>query len=99
MALTIFLSKRAVADLERFAAFLIEQDPERALSVGRGLLRALSILKAHPFIGRRYPDGLRELVISRGKRGYVALYRVDETRSVVRVLAIRHQREAGYSED
>ncbi len=38
----------------------------------------------------------RELVISRGKSGYLALYRYDGERDRVLVLAIRHQREAGY---
>jgi plasmid stabilization system protein ParE len=99
VALRIFLSKRAFADLDRFATFLLEHDPDGALTVGRSILLALSILKAHPFIGRRHPDGLRELVISRGKYGYIALYRVDESRGLVRVLAIRHQREAGYFAD
>ena len=34
-------------------------------------------------------------MISRGKTGYIALYRYDEIRDAVRVLAIRHQREIG----
>jgi hypothetical protein len=41
-------------------------------------------------------DNFRELIISRGKTGYIALYEYDETADVVLVLAIRHQREAGY---
>lgn len=39
---------------------------------------------------------LRELVISYGRTGYVALYRFLPLRDEVRVLAIRHQREIGY---
>jgi hypothetical protein len=39
---------------------------------------------------------LRELVISRGKSGYLALYDYDEPNDMVLVLALRHQREAGY---
>lgn len=38
---------------------------------------------------------MRELVISRGSTGYIALYRYHEIRDVVTVLAIRHQREVG----
>ena len=55
----------------------------------------LQILKTHPNIGRPIQGGLRELMISRGKTGYIALYRYDEIRDAVRVLAIRHQREIG----
>jgi plasmid stabilization system protein ParE len=39
---------------------------------------------------------LRELVISYGRTGYVALYRVAARGDRVEILAIRHQREAGY---
>jgi plasmid stabilization system protein ParE len=39
---------------------------------------------------------VRELVSSYGRTGYVALYRVTLRRRRVEVLAIRHQREAGY---
>jgi mRNA-degrading endonuclease RelE of RelBE toxin-antitoxin system len=40
--------------------------------------------------------GLRELVISRGRTGYVALYSVEDGHNAVLVLTIRHQLEAGY---
>jgi hypothetical protein len=40
---------------------------------------------------------IRELIISVGKTGYVALYQHDELDGVVRVLGVSHQREAGYS--
>jgi hypothetical protein len=39
---------------------------------------------------------LRELVISYGKSGYVALYEYSAGEGLLRVAAIRHQREAGY---
>jgi plasmid stabilization system protein ParE len=56
---------------------------------------AVEALQLHPLIGRSVESACRELVISRGKSGYVALYRYDEVRDAVLVLAIRHQREAG----
>jgi plasmid stabilization system protein ParE len=39
---------------------------------------------------------LRELVISYGRTGYVALYRFVIGRDEVRILALRHQRELGF---
>lgn len=39
---------------------------------------------------------LRELVISYGQTGYIALYRFVVSRQQVRILAIRHQRELGF---
>ena len=54
------------------------------------------VLARHPLIGRPAEKGLHELLISRGKSGYAALYRYLEAADVVLVLALRHQREAGY---
>ncbi len=54
------------------------------------------MLREHPLIGRKVDHDLRELVISRGLTGYVALYDYDAGRDVVIVLAVRHQREGGY---
>lgn len=57
---------------------------------------ATTILEAHPLIGRPVELGLRELVISSGKTGYVALYRFRSAAQLILILAVRHQREAGY---
>jgi plasmid stabilization system protein ParE len=57
---------------------------------------AIEMLGAHPLVGRYVHGDLRELVISYGRTGYVALYRFLPPRDEVRVLAIRHQREIGY---
>ena len=57
---------------------------------------AVSILEAHPLIGRRIEHQIRELVISQRATGYLTLYRFDAAFDVIRILRIRHQREAGY---
>jgi plasmid stabilization system protein ParE len=57
---------------------------------------AIENLDAHPLVGRRVDDDIRELVISFGATGYIALYRFLVQRDEVRVLALRHQREIGY---
>lgn len=54
------------------------------------------MLAHHPLIGRIIEGGLRELVISFGKNGHLALYRFVPARREVRILAIRHQRELDY---
>lgn len=89
---------RAFADLQRLVEFLLASAPEQALETYSLIESALSILPQHPWIGRPLSGGLRELVISRGRTGYLALYRVDDAKSRVLVLAIRHQREAGFAE-
>jgi addiction module RelE/StbE family toxin len=87
----------ALDDLDRLAEFLLDRDPEAAGKTGELIIEAVQILKHHPHIGRLAPHGLRELVISRGRSGYLALYAVDPISEVVHVLRIRHQREAGYA--
>lgn len=57
---------------------------------------AINLLAAHPLVGRRVEGDIRELVISFGATGYVALYRFVVQQDQVRVLALRHQREIGY---
>lgn len=94
---TLSYSSRAVADLERLADFLAEADPQAATETLDLIGEAIGLLVRHPFIGRPLSDGLRELIISRGKTGYVALYSVEHVEDAVLILAIRHQREAGYS--
>ena len=41
-------------------------------------------------------QALRELVISRGRTGYSALYSFEAAQDVALVLALRHCREAGF---
>ena len=88
-------SPRATRDLERLARFLHQTAPAEAEQAIHLIISAVDTLAFHPRIGRPCGRAVRELVISRGKTGYVALYRYDEIRDIARVLAIRHQRELG----
>lgn len=88
----------AIADLAHLWQFLSEAAPDGAAAAMDDVVAALNVLGAHPMIGRRVDDELRELVISRGATGYVALYRFEEGPETVRILRIRHQRESGFSD-
>ncbi len=92
----VVYSAEALGDLERLGEFLMEQAPDMAPEIFSRVTDAIGILADHPLIGRRVEGELRELVISHGNSGYLALYRFDPARAVVRLLRIRHQREAGY---
>jgi plasmid stabilization system protein ParE len=94
---SVTYSARALADLERLSEFLAREDPVSAQEAIENIVDAVLVLVRHPFIGRIARGQLRELVISRGRTGYVALYRVSAVEQRVEVLAVRHQREAGYS--
>lgn len=92
----LIYSSRSFNDLDRLTDFLIDTDPVAASETVELITEAVTILKRHPLIGRPVDDNIRELVISRGKTGYIALYSYEEEHDTVLILAIRHQRESGF---
>ena len=93
------VSTRALRDLERLFDFVAESDATRALAQVSSVRAAFEVLADHPLLGRVAEDGRRELVLSRGRFGYIAKYRWLPAENLVLILAVRHQREAGYTED
>jgi len=93
---TVTFSARALADIDRLFDFIAEHDPASASRAAQRIVDATRILREHPLIGRPVRGEIRELVISSGSTGYVALYRLRGGVARVEVLTIRHQREAGY---
>ncbi len=93
------VSERALADLERLFDFIASDNPRRAREQVLSVRRAFELLSDHPLLGRPAEDGRRELVLSRGRYGYVAKYRWLPAADVVLILAVGHQLEAGYSEE
>lgn len=89
-------TERALSDLVRLTDFLLQAEPAAALGTVDLITEAVQVLENHPLIGRSTEQQLRELVISRGKSGYVALYSYELEQDTVLVLSVRHQREAGY---
>jgi plasmid stabilization system protein ParE len=98
------LTRQAQADLQRLFDFIIERElasstgdlevAERALTAIR---TGFDTLRAMPFTCRKAGDSpfLRELVISFGATGYVALFEIIDEQEVV-IAAVRHQREDDY---
>lgn len=93
---TVVYSKRALDHIERVFQFLRDKNPDAAQNAVRAIQSAVDNLAAHPLVGRRIEGELRELIISYGHSGYVALYRFVISTDEVRILAIRHQREVGF---
>jgi plasmid stabilization system protein ParE len=90
---------RALADLERLFDFIATESPRRARERLLSVRRAFELLADHPLLGRAAEDGRRELVLSRGRYGYIAKYRWLPSDDVALILAVRRQLEAGYLED
>jgi plasmid stabilization system protein ParE len=84
-------------DLDRIFDHLAHRAADGAAVHIREIIDAISVLETSPLIGRPAASDLRELIIGKRTRGYAALYRYVATLDTVFVLALRSQREAGYS--
>jgi plasmid stabilization system protein ParE len=92
----VVYSARSLPHIERAFQFLRDKNPAAAQDAVTAIQSAVDNLAAHPLIGRRIEGEVRELVISYGQIGYIALYRFVIPQNEVRILAIRHQRELGF---
>jgi plasmid stabilization system protein ParE len=104
MTYRVEFSTAAEADLERLFDFVLKRElesasgdldlPERAL---QAIKDGVAFLSTSPFACRKVGSSpfVRELVISFGSVGYVALYEIVDERHVI-IGAVRHQREDDY---
>lgn len=92
----IELAPEVLDDIDRFIDHLEQhQVADVANRVGE-ILEAIQILSRSPLIGRPVTGGKRELIIGKGNRGCVALYRYLAGIETVFILALRAQRESGF---
>ena len=88
----------ALRDLARLREFLRPKHPAAAKRAAAVIVKSVQVIGQQPHIGRTVeglPEAFREWVIEFGDSGYVARYHYDGD-TMVTVLALRHQREAGY---
>ena len=90
------LAPQVADDLDRILEHVLKHEVPNAQSHIEDIMRTIDVLARNPLIGRPVRTDLRELVIGRRVRGYVALYRYVPELDTVFVLAIRAQKEAGY---
>ena len=91
-------TRAAKEDLKRLFDFMAEHDLQAAQKARKSIAASGKLLEQFPFTCRKaMPDNpfLREMVISFGTAGYVALFEIENDK-VVTILAIRHQREEDY---
>lgn len=93
----IELAPEVAEDFERILDHLAGHQVDDIQARIGDIIAAINVLERNPLIGRASVGHNRELVIGRGSRGYVALYRYVSALDTVLVLALRGQREAGYS--
>lgn len=86
-----------VDDIDRIFDHLAKHEVADIAARIQDIIDAISVLERNPLIGRPAGGDRRELVIGRRLRGYAALYRYVEEIDTAFVLALRSQREAGYT--
>ncbi|WP_232316831.1 type II toxin-antitoxin system RelE/ParE family toxin [Candidatus Burkholderia verschuerenii] len=83
--------------MQRLYRFLAPKDANAARRAVQAIRAGVKVLAHQPRLGRPV-DGMesefREWLIDFGDSGYVALYRLSG--GTVAILAVRHQKEAGY---
>lgn len=89
----IALAPEVLEDFERFIEHMERFDVADVPARQDEVVRAIDILAHSPAIGRPVKDGKRELLLGRGSRAYVALYRDLPDIDAVFFLALRNQRE------
>ena len=87
-------SDDALADLDRFAAFLEREYPSLSNRVAEAIVEKAQLLSEHPLLGRAIKgrEEYRQIVLQVLNASYIFQYRYDGTRLVI--LRVYHGREA-----
>jgi plasmid stabilization system protein ParE len=88
---------QALADVQRLYRFLASKNIDAARRAVQAIRQGVKVLTLQPGVGRPIDDlpvEFREWLIDFGDSGYLARYRLDT--DVIVVLAVRHQKEAGF---
>ena len=104
MKYRVVFSKAAAEDLEQLFDFALQREldsetgdiniPEKAV---QAIKSGIAFLTSSPFACRKVGSSsfIRELIIPFGHTGYVALFEIVDSNTVI-IGAIRHQREDDY---
>jgi plasmid stabilization system protein ParE len=92
----IELAPEVLDDFDRFVEHMERHGVENIPARIEEILQAVQVLSHSPLIGRPVKDGKRELIVGKGSRGYIALYRYLDDIETVFILALRAQRESGF---
>jgi len=90
-------SRQALLDVQRLYRFLAAKNLDAAKRSIQTMRKGVKVLGHQSAIGRPIddmPDEFREWMIDFGDSGYVVRYRLDA--DAVTILAVRHQKEAGF---
>ncbi|MBU1214260.1 MAG: type II toxin-antitoxin system RelE/ParE family toxin [Gammaproteobacteria bacterium] len=98
MSYKVRYTEAAREDLKRLFTFQADQDRRAAQNARKAIADSIKLLQEFPFTCRKaIPENplLREMLVSFGAAGYVALFEIEDNNTVT-ILAVRHQREDDY---
>lgn len=90
-------SPQALLDVQRLYRFLANKNQDAAKRAVTAIRQGVKVLCLQPRMGRPIEgmdDEFRDWIIDFGDSGYVARYRQDAEHVII--LAVRHQKEAGF---
>ncbi len=90
-------SAQALLDVQHLFRFWAPKNPDAAKRAVGAIRLGVSVLSQQPAMGRPVEDmadEFRDWIIDFGDSGYVARYRLEA--DIVIILAVRHQKEAGF---
>ena len=90
-------SPQALLDVQRLYRFLALKNQDAAKRAVTAIRQGVKVLSLQPDIGKpvdAMDDEFRDWIIDFGDSGYVARYRLDAEHVII--LAVRHQKEAGF---
>jgi plasmid stabilization system protein ParE len=99
VAYRIVWSEFALDRVTEFFDFIARDNPAAAGRAVRDLFDRTQALAEHPRLGRRLSENvdstMRRMVVG----NYVLVYRIDDDRQTVLILAARHSRERPFPEE
>jgi plasmid stabilization system protein ParE len=90
-------SPQALLDVQRLYRFLAPKNQDAAKRAVTAIRQGVKVLSLQPGMGRpveEMNDEFRDWITDFGDSGYVARYRMDAENVII--LAVRHQKEAGF---
>jgi plasmid stabilization system protein ParE len=90
-------SPQALLDVQRLYRFLAPKNQDAATRAASAIRQGVRVLSLQPGLGRPVldmDDEFRDWIVDFGDSGYVARYRLDAQHIII--LAVRHQKEAGF---
>jgi plasmid stabilization system protein ParE len=84
----VVIDESAIADIDRLAAWIAKDSPQRARATVRRILATIERLNIFPELGHKGVDEIYQRVVS--DTAYIVVYEIRQRPSAVIVIAVVH---------